>query len=146
MIAMMYLVLTALLALNVSKEMLDAFVVVNQSVEKTKQNFADKIDQIMADFKMQYDIQPDKVAKYYDSAKYVRQQTDNLLEYIDSLKYALIDHTDGKIKSIEEARRTPLKEVESKRYVSLRPPSSFLAVMLAITINKPAGILKQKNK
>ncbi len=143
MIAMMYLVLTALLALNVSKEMLDAFVVVNQSVEKTKQNFADKIDQIMADFKMQYDIQPDKVKNYYDSAKYVRQQTNNLLEYIDSLKYALIDHTDGKIKSIEEARRTPLKDVETKDMYSA-PTEFFFGSDATITKNKPAGILKQK--
>ncbi len=36
MISMMYLVLTALLALNVSKEMLDAFIVVNESVEKNQ--------------------------------------------------------------------------------------------------------------
>ena len=33
MIAMMYLVLTALLALNVSKQMLDSFIVVNESME-----------------------------------------------------------------------------------------------------------------
>ena len=31
MIGMMYLVLTALLALNVSKQMLDAFIVVNET-------------------------------------------------------------------------------------------------------------------
>ena len=33
MIGMMYLVLTALLALNISKDILDAFVIVNQSLE-----------------------------------------------------------------------------------------------------------------
>ena len=39
MIGMMYLVLTALLALNVSKDILYAFVVVNDGLEKTKVNF-----------------------------------------------------------------------------------------------------------
>lgn len=42
MIAMMYLVLTALLALNVSKEILDAFLVVNDSIEVTNEKFAQK--------------------------------------------------------------------------------------------------------
>jgi hypothetical protein len=36
MINMMYLVLTALLALNVSKEILDSFVTVNNGLENTK--------------------------------------------------------------------------------------------------------------
>ena len=39
MIGMMYLVLTALLALNVSKEILDAFVVVNNGLVQTDKNF-----------------------------------------------------------------------------------------------------------
>jgi len=39
MIGMMYLVLTALLALNVSKDIIEAFVVVNNSLEVTNQNF-----------------------------------------------------------------------------------------------------------
>ena len=40
MIAMMYLVLTALLALNVSVEILNAFLVVNDSMETTNKVFA----------------------------------------------------------------------------------------------------------
>ena len=44
MISMMYLVLTALLALNVSKEILDAFLVVNESIVVTNENFNNKIN------------------------------------------------------------------------------------------------------
>jgi hypothetical protein len=44
MIAMMYLVLTALLALNVSKQILDAFIVVNESMETTNENFSKKLE------------------------------------------------------------------------------------------------------
>ena len=43
MINMMYLVLTALLALNVSKEILDSFVTVNNGLENTKSSLNDKM-------------------------------------------------------------------------------------------------------
>ena len=42
MINMMYLVLTALLALNVSSEILNAFVTVNGSIIKSSEVIADK--------------------------------------------------------------------------------------------------------
>jgi hypothetical protein len=44
MINMMYLVLTALLALNVSKEILDSFVTVNNGLENTKLSLNDKMN------------------------------------------------------------------------------------------------------
>ncbi|MBK8228904.1 MAG: hypothetical protein IPK70_17210, partial [Flavobacteriales bacterium] len=43
MINMMYLVLTALLALNVSKEILDSFVTVNNGLETTKLSLNEKM-------------------------------------------------------------------------------------------------------
>ena len=42
MINMMYLVLTALLALNISNEVLKAFVKVDKSLDKTTKNFTNK--------------------------------------------------------------------------------------------------------
>ena len=42
MIGMMYLVLTALLALNVSKDILDAFVLINTSLDNTIINYEEK--------------------------------------------------------------------------------------------------------
>ena len=42
MIGMMYLVLTALLALNVSKEILNAFVIIEEGLNTTNTNFDSK--------------------------------------------------------------------------------------------------------
>ena len=50
LIAMMYLVLTALLALNLSKDVINAFVVVNESVKKTNTSLSQKLDDIYYDF------------------------------------------------------------------------------------------------
>ena len=44
MIGMMYLVLMAMLALNVSKDVLDAFVIVDHGIVKTTDGFAVKND------------------------------------------------------------------------------------------------------
>lgn len=58
MIAMMYLVLTALLALNVSRQIIDAFVLVNESMETTNTNFSKKLENTYEKFKIQYQLNP----------------------------------------------------------------------------------------
>ena len=73
MIGMMYLVLTALLALNVSKEIMDAFLVVNESMENTTGNFATKLDNTYSKFKIQYQLNPNKVGPYWDKAQQVQK-------------------------------------------------------------------------
>ena len=50
MIGMMYLVLTALLALNVSKEIINAFVTVNDSLETSNTNTTARNTRIYSDF------------------------------------------------------------------------------------------------
>ncbi len=56
MIAMMYLVLTALLALNVSKQILDAFLVVNESMITTNEIVYSKIETVYDQFSNQYTL------------------------------------------------------------------------------------------
>ena len=112
MIAMMYLVLTALLALNVSKEMLDAFLVVNDSVELTNENFASKIDDTYVAFNKKYTNDPVKVKPYLDKAQQARQMSDEMVSYVDSLKYELISRTE-KI-PVDSARVTRLGKLKNK--------------------------------
>lgn len=90
MIGMMYLVLTALLALNVSKDILNAFIVVNDSMESTNESFATKISSQYARFESQYNINPGKVEEYWVVAKDVREKSDELINYIEDLKIDLV--------------------------------------------------------
>ena len=90
MIAMMYLVLTALLALNVSKEILDAFLVVNESIDITNQKFARRIDQTYVKFEQQYEMNQEKVKDEWKDAQEVRNYTKSLIKYVDSLKAEVI--------------------------------------------------------
>jgi hypothetical protein len=50
MIGMMYLVLTALLAMNVSKQILHGYVAVNESIEKSKENMHENNERVFKAF------------------------------------------------------------------------------------------------
>jgi gliding motility-associated protein GldM len=91
MIAMMYLVLTALLALNVSKEILDAFLVVNESMVSTNESLETKINDAYAKFKIQYDLNREKVGPYYEQAQVIKNESQDLISYIENLKLKLIE-------------------------------------------------------
>ncbi len=106
MIAMMYLVLTALLALNVSKEILNAFIVVNESMESTNASITAKIDDAYAKFKIQYDLNKEKVEPFYIQAEEIRKESAELIEYIEDLKFKLVEITE----------RKPVAEIKSLYY------------------------------
>jgi len=90
MIGMMYLVLTALLALNVSVEILNAFLVVNESMETTNRTFSSKTTDYYATFEKQYQNEPDKVGPFWEKAKSVRTLSDEMKVYLNNVKYEAI--------------------------------------------------------
>lgn len=96
MIGMMYLVLTALLALNVSVEVLDAFTTVNEGLESTTVNVASKINDYYNTFEQQYNKQPEKTEKYWKKAQEIRVKTDELINYIEKdIKIELLKICNG---------------------------------------------------
>lgn len=95
MIGMMYLVLTALLALNVSKSILDAFVIINNGLEKTKTNFKEKNESDYSAFEKAYNENKNKVGPYYTKAQEVKKIADELVSYIDKIKAKLIAECEG---------------------------------------------------
>ncbi|RLD73523.1 MAG: hypothetical protein DRI87_03700 [Bacteroidetes bacterium] len=96
MIAMMYLVLTALLALNVSKQILDAFLVVNESVEASHGSIAAKSRQLYGALDQQYQLNPEKVGTFWEKAQGVKEKTNELIDYIEDLKLKLVEITERK--------------------------------------------------
>ena len=90
MIGMMYLVLTALLALNVSVEILNAFLVVNESMETTNKTFNSKTSDFYSNFEKQYQNEPEKVKPYWDKAVEARKLSDGLKTYLNNTKYEAI--------------------------------------------------------
>jgi gliding motility-associated protein GldM len=112
MIAMMYLVLTALLALNVSKEMLNAFIVVNESVELTNKNFNQKLKEAYDAFELKYQNNQNKVRPFWEKAKQARAYSKELVDYIDQIKWELIARAE-KI-SIDSAKKLKVADLKNK--------------------------------
>ena len=95
MIGMMYLVLTALLALNVSKSILDSFVLVDNGLTKTTENFYAENKDIYDKFENAYTSNPDKVREWKIKADSVRVMADTLFNYLQGLKILIIKEADG---------------------------------------------------
>ncbi len=95
MIAMMYLVLTALLALNVSKEVVQAFVLVEQGLSTTIENVNDK-NQGLYDIFLERELHEEiKVRPWREKADLVKEKAEELRTYIDTLKKDIIIRADG---------------------------------------------------
>lgn len=107
MIGMMYLVLTALLALNVSKEVLNSFILINDSLVLTNQNFTGKNQSQYSAFGAALANDEQKVRPYYNKAMEVKASADSLYNHIEELKQYLIMKTDKldstAIKSLRDA-------------------------------------------
>ncbi|MFL5763921.1 MAG: gliding motility protein GldM [Bacteroidia bacterium] len=95
MIGMMYLVLTALLALNVSKDILDAFIVVNNGLEKTNVNFSDRNAELYSMFDLAKTVDPARVTHNWKEAQEAKKGSEELVAFIDKLQKQLIAKTDG---------------------------------------------------
>jgi gliding motility-associated protein GldM len=91
MINMMYLVLTAMLALNVSAEILKAFAMINQSLEDTNVSIAQKNVVLYAAFESKMKDEPGKTKESYDKAMIVKRESEAMLAYIRSIKSEMID-------------------------------------------------------
>ena len=92
MINMMYLVLTALLALNVSSEILNAFKTVKASLERSSDLAESKNLQLFRSFeeKMREPSTAEKAKLWYTKADQARKYSDDAYKYIEELKKELM--------------------------------------------------------
>jgi gliding motility-associated protein GldM len=123
MIGMMYLVLTAMLALNVSKEAVEAFKKVDKGLTQTIANYTLKNDVIYRDFDRAAAENPAKAGKYKTAAYQVKERAEEAFNYIQGLKIEIIKKAEkdpetpavkGNEVIIEEVRRIDDTNVPSE--------------------------------
>ena len=95
MINMMYLVLTAMLALNVASEVLESFRIIDSSLTQTLNNVNRKNSQIYNSFVAAYNENPTKVKEWKDKADQVKEKTRTLITKITDLKEELVMASGG---------------------------------------------------
>jgi gliding motility-associated protein GldM len=97
MINMMYLVLTALLALNVSKEVLNSFFEVNKGISRSTTNFNAKNGDTYAAFDAAAEVNPVKAGPYREQAYEIKEEADKLVATLQEMKYNLVLKADKKV-------------------------------------------------
>ena len=95
MINLMYIVLLAMLALNVSNEVLKGFDLVGESLIRTTENAVKENEAIYADLKAQMAVNPAKVKPWYDKALRLKAASDSLYDFADQLRWAIAREADG---------------------------------------------------
>ena len=84
MINLMYVVLMAMLALNVSTDVLKGFSLVGNSLDRTITTTEQENKDLLDDLQAQYRKNPVKVQPWWDKAQAVQRSADSLCRYISN--------------------------------------------------------------
>jgi len=95
MIGMMYLVLTALLALNVSADILKAFTKIDKSIRTSTESSQKKNEAIYSEFLKALTENENKVKPWNDKALEVKAKMDALFDKVQEYKLLLVTTADG---------------------------------------------------
>jgi gliding motility-associated protein GldM len=143
MINMMYLVLTAMLALNVASEVLESFRIVDASLTQTLNNIKRKNDQIYGAFDAAYISNPAKVKEWKDKADQVNKRTTDLITEIKDLKEQLVLASGG----------IPLKQFQSEggslasgEPIIVNSKGDTILIKKEDDLNTPSEIMIQQKK
>ncbi|MFV0345604.1 MAG: gliding motility protein GldM [Bacteroidales bacterium] len=151
MISMMYIVLTAMLALNVSAEVLDAFRIVNRSLGETLANVAKKNESIIGQFSQAMKEDPEEARPLLAKAKQVSAITNELVDYIDSLKVYLVTEGGGEKESPENpitSKSTYVQALDGTKFVVNKPDELNVPerVLVEMVGGQESGGTRLKNK
>ncbi len=142
MINMMYLVLTAMLALNVASEVLESFRVVDASLTQTLNNIKRKNDQIYDSFYAADKENHEKVGEWKNKADQVREKTRQITTQIKDLKEELVLASGGASLKEEQANGDGL---DSQPY-TVNSKGDTIVVKKEDDLNTPSEILIRKKK
>ena len=119
MINLMYIVLMAMLALNVSPDVLNGFSLVEHSLNRSTANSTKQNATLYSNFDEQMKSNPAKVKEWYDKAIAVKRMSDSLFNYAQDLKIAIVKEADGKDGDINNIQNKD--DLEAANQVMLAP-------------------------
>lgn len=122
MINLMYIVLTAMLALNVSSDVLDGFTQVHEGLRRSNDNITERNAAIFSELEALAAANPEKAGVWFERAGQVRQSTDKLLAEIDDLTMQIVIEADGE--DADPANIQNREDLEAAAVIMLAPGSN----------------------
>lgn len=119
MINLMYVVLMAMLALNISSEVLNGFSIVEESLNRTTANSSKENEALYGNFAEQMKANPQKVKEWFEKATAVKRMSDSLYNFAQSLKEQIVIEADGKDGNIYDIKNKD--NLEAASHVMLAP-------------------------
>jgi gliding motility-associated protein GldM len=122
MINLMYIVFLAMVAMNVSSDVLNGFKQVEDSLAKSNEGTRVRNEKLYTELRLLKEQNPEKAAQWYDRATQLRTQTDTLYNYVDMLKHRIVRYADGADYDIDHIAHR--ENLEATNYVMLSPTSN----------------------
>ncbi len=95
MIGMMYLVLTAMLALNVTTSVLDAFALIDNGLTRTTKNYIVKNEKLYTQFENAYTLNKVKVGPWKIQSDEIRKKAQDLITFVQQVKKDIVIAAEG---------------------------------------------------
>ena len=126
MIGMMYLVLTAMLALNVSAAILNGYMQVDDSLHATINSVENSNKVLYARFDAAMSENQEKTREWYEKAQQVKVQSDSLYSYIQNFKDDLVRLSGGAVdRKTNEVVETDATVRQMKKQDDTNIPSQY---------------------
>ena len=93
---MMYLVLTAMLALNVSAAILNGYAAVDDSLHATIETMNEGNRDTYAQFRAALEQNPEKIQAWYDKAMEIQKSSNAFYDYVQKFKDEMVEQAEGK--------------------------------------------------
>ena len=119
MINLMYVLLMAMLALNVSSDVLNGFTLVDESLSKSSENTSRQNDALYNAFETHMEQNPEKVREWYERACEVREMSDTIYNLAERLKVRIAKKADGEEGDVKNLKNR--EDLEAATQVMLNP-------------------------
>lgn len=119
MINLMYIVLLAMLAMNISSDVLNGFSLVEDSLSRSTANATLQNEAVYREFEASDAANHEKVGVWYQKALNVKQMSDSLYGFADELKLLIAQEADGRDADVENIRNK--EDLEAATQIMLSP-------------------------
>lgn len=119
MINLMYIVLLAMLAMNVSSDVLNGFKMVEDSLSKSTANATLQNEAVYRELAQADSMNHEKVGEWYGKALNVREMSDSLYNFAEELKQLIAIEADGRNANVNNIHNR--EDLEAATQVMLHP-------------------------